>query len=111
MSISSQAVITTSNSHVSFQMFSKPTKQFSEADVPLVCNVLPLLFDLKQGLEALREDLEPSPVLRVAAHAALMMIDKYTILSEECEIYYFAIRESLFIYFCSPLIFFISSVS
>lgn len=68
---------------------------FSQAQVPLIVDVLPLLYDLKLSLEAIRDDPDEglSPIFRVAAHAAIMMVDKYTVFTEECEIYYIAIGE------------------
>lgn len=59
-------------------------------NVPLIVDVLPLLEDLSLSLEAIRDD-TASSVLRVAAHAAVMMTQKYSVFTSECEIYYIAI--------------------
>ncbi|KAF9441242.1 hypothetical protein P691DRAFT_799779 [Macrolepiota fuliginosa MF-IS2] len=74
-------------------IFDAPTKLFSQALVPLIAGVVPLLFELKLSLEALHDDEENklSPVMHIAAQAAILMIDKYTLFNEECEIYYIAI--------------------
>ena len=52
------------------------------------------------SLEQLRDDdtEELSPILRVAAQAAILMVDKYTILTEESEIYYITIGMSVFLW-------------
>lgn len=51
------------------------------------------------SLEQLRDDdtEELSPILRVAAQAAILMVDKYTILTEESEIYYITIGMCVFL--------------
>ncbi|KAF6749031.1 hypothetical protein DFP72DRAFT_793855, partial [Ephemerocybe angulata] len=74
-------------------IFEKATHLFSQAEVPLVIDVLPLLFNIRLSLIAMRDDSDPnlSAVIRVAAQAAIMMIHKYTVFTEECEIYYIAI--------------------
>lgn len=76
-----------------FQIFDKPTRLFSQVDVPLIVDVLPLFEDLQLSLEALRDDMKnpTSPVLRVAAQAALLMVEKYSVFTTECEMYYIAI--------------------
>ncbi|KAH6890700.1 hypothetical protein BKA70DRAFT_1035996, partial [Coprinopsis sp. MPI-PUGE-AT-0042] len=80
-------------------IFEEPTRLFSQAEVPLIVDVLPLLYDLRLSLESIR-DTGPTnaypntaaahAVVRVAAQAALMVLEKYTLFTEECEIYYFA---------------------
>lgn len=42
-------------------------------------------------MEVLRDDTSVLPIMRIAAQAAIMMVDKYTVLNEECEIYFIAI--------------------
>lgn len=65
---------------------------FSQAEVPLIVDALPLLFDLRQYLENIRDDEgDLSPVIRIAAQAAISMVNKYTVFTEDCEIYYAAI--------------------
>ncbi|KAH6894754.1 hypothetical protein BKA70DRAFT_1375748 [Coprinopsis sp. MPI-PUGE-AT-0042] len=78
------------------EIFEEPTRLFSQAEVPLIADVLPLLLNLKLSLVAIRDtdaasDGPAAPILRVAAHAAILMLEKYTLFTEECEIYYFAI--------------------
>ncbi|TEB22246.1 hypothetical protein FA13DRAFT_1921081 [Coprinellus micaceus] len=77
------------------RIFEEPTRLFSNASVPLIVNVIPAFDDLRLSLEGIRDDDDEenniSPVMRVAAHAALMMVDKYETMSWECPIYYVAI--------------------
>lgn len=69
------------------QLFKEPTLLFSRAEVPLVSNTLPMIQELEESLNLVRDDLELSKVMRVAAHASLMLLQKYHSLSDECEVY------------------------
>ena len=81
------------------QIFEELSCLFSTASVPLIVDVLPAFDDLRVSLELLRdyEDTSISSVLRVAAQAALLMVDKYEKLSWDCDIYYVAIGEPPFL--------------
>ncbi|KAF5325785.1 hypothetical protein D9611_000913 [Ephemerocybe angulata] len=76
-------------------IFDEPSRLFSAADVPLIVDVIPAFDDLRLSLEGIRDDDDNendiSPVMRVAAQAAIFMIDKYETLSWDCPIYYIAI--------------------
>ncbi|TEB22898.1 hypothetical protein FA13DRAFT_1640620, partial [Coprinellus micaceus] len=74
-------------------IFEEPSRLFSTASVPLIVDVLPAFDDLRVSLEGLRdyEEAPISPVLQVAAEAALLMVDKYEKLSWDCDIYYVAV--------------------
>ncbi|KAF9000961.1 hypothetical protein BDQ17DRAFT_1492731, partial [Cyathus striatus] len=69
------------------------TDLFSQKDVPLIMNVLPIFFDIWLSLTDILMDKKNRicPILKVAAKAALLMIEKYTILTSESEVYYIAI--------------------
>ncbi len=85
-------------------------------NVPLIVDVLPLFEDLSLSLKAIRDDdldhneesdrndsscddsgrsspetEKALPVLRIAAQAALLVVEKYSIFTSECEMYYIAI--------------------
>ncbi|TEB34431.1 hypothetical protein FA13DRAFT_1753516 [Coprinellus micaceus] len=74
-------------------IFEEPSHLFSTASVPLIVDVLPAFDDLRVSLKGLRdyEEAPISPVLQVAAEAALLMVDKYEKLSWDCDIYYVAV--------------------
>lgn len=72
-------------------IFDGPTKLFSRADVPLVMDTIPMLEDMETALKKVRAH-EPLPnVIRIAAEASLLVIDKYYALNDECEVYRIAI--------------------
>jgi hypothetical protein len=75
------------------QVFNGPTKLFSEANVPLIADAIPMLDTLEATMVNIRDaTLAPLPnVIRVAAEAALLLIDKYFSLTDECELYQIAI--------------------
>ncbi|KAI5890922.1 uncharacterized protein SCHCODRAFT_01171994 [Schizophyllum commune H4-8] len=74
------------------------TKEFSKKETPLVTEVLDGLEDVKAHLTLIRDSetnakgLPASPVVRVAAHAGLLMTTKYfSLTADECEAYKIAI--------------------
>lgn len=67
------------------------TLQFSRSQAPLVAESLPTLTDLQSALGRARDDAELPRVIRVAAHAAQLVAEKYNALSDECEVYKIAI--------------------
>lgn len=86
------------------QLFDTITNLFSQSSVPLVTEVLPALFDLRDSLAAVADDmvpdssisveeeLRPTPsVIRIAAYASVLMVDKYLDLIWDCDIYVIAI--------------------
>ncbi|KAF6753990.1 hypothetical protein DFP72DRAFT_813346 [Ephemerocybe angulata] len=87
------------------EVFDELSRMFSAASVPLIVDVIPAFEDLKLSLTAIRDDIqeddgddedtdpdsEVSPVMRVAAQAALLMVEKYYALTWDCPIYYIAI--------------------
>ncbi|KAF8994243.1 hypothetical protein BDQ17DRAFT_1251992, partial [Cyathus striatus] len=85
------------------EIFKEATDLFSQKDVPLIMDVLPIFFDIRLSLTDILMDKKNHicSILKVAAKAALLMVDKYTILTSESEVYYIAIGE-LFLYFMCP---------
>ncbi|KAF5345254.1 hypothetical protein D9756_011425 [Leucocoprinus leucothites] len=77
------------------ELFEEPTWQFSQKGVPLIVDVLPMLLELKLSMQAIRDsDTDDDPahdITRIAAQAVILVIDKYTIFTEDCEIYYISI--------------------
>jgi len=91
------------------QLFKDLTLLFSQAEVPLIVDALPMLFHLQESLKAVvldqvqdendeDEDVsnlstsgETPAVIRIAAHAGVLLIDKYMDLTWDCEIYVISI--------------------
>ena len=75
------------------QVFDAPTKLFSTAQVPLITEVLPNLDAIEASMIRVRDepDAELLDVVRVAAQAALLLIEKYYTLMNECDLYIIAI--------------------
>ncbi|KAF5357035.1 hypothetical protein D9756_006699 [Leucocoprinus leucothites] len=76
-------------------LFEEPTQQFSQKGVPLIVDVLPMLLELKLSMQAIHDsdtdDDLAHDITCIAAQAAILVIDKYTIFTEDCEIYYILI--------------------
>lgn len=83
---------------------------FSQAEVPLIVEALPMLYQLHDSLNAavldqppsLEEDDDPDDtapfcetpaVIRIAAHAGVLLMDKYMNLTWDCELYVISIGE------------------
>jgi hypothetical protein len=73
---------------------------FSQSQVPLIADVLPMLDSIEQSMKLVRDHIpdeededDPSVpnVVRVAAQAVLLLIDKYYSLMKDCELYVIAI--------------------
>ena len=80
---------------------------FSQAEVPLIAEALPMLFDLRRDMDAVVKDtppgqdddddddepvspLPPTPaVIWIAAYASIILIDKYIDLMKESKLYLF----------------------
>ncbi|KAF9527495.1 hypothetical protein CPB83DRAFT_768363, partial [Crepidotus variabilis] len=75
------------------KLFKDITLLFSQADIPLVVDVLPALFQLRDSMDLVVNDAPPPTpaVLRIAAKAASLLLDKYLNKIWECEIYTVAI--------------------
>jgi len=94
------------------QLFKNLTLLFSKAEVPLIAEALPLLYDLRRSMEAVVKDtppeddsdndndpLPPTPaVIRIAARASIILIDKYINLMKESKLYLFVISIFYFIF-------------
>ncbi|KAL1707230.1 hypothetical protein EV121DRAFT_278135 [Schizophyllum commune] len=82
------------------RIFIPATEAFSQKETPLISDVLEVLDDIKEDLTNIRDsplnlDKKPaSPVVRIAAHAGLLMTDKYFALMNDCEVYHIAIALS-----------------
>lgn len=78
------------------KLFDDATKIFSQAEVPLVVDVLPTLEELREGLIAARDDDENDvgDVIRVACQAGVLLVDKYSTFARDCDIYLIAIGAS-----------------
>ena len=60
--------------------------------MPLLAEAIPMLDNLKATMVNIQEaEAELPNVIRVAAQAALLLIDKYFSLTDECELYQIAI--------------------
>jgi hypothetical protein len=88
------------------QLFEPLTKKFSTANTPLIANVLEDLHTLHKSLMNVRDTARiksldgaerPNPdVIRVAAHAAILVYEKYIPKLHECEIYAISIGTALY---------------
>jgi hypothetical protein len=94
---------------ISKQLFKDVTQLFSQAEVPLIVDALPMLFHIHDSLNAAALDQphgdgddddddgslstsgETPAVIRIAAHAGVLLIEKYVDLIWDCEIYVIAI--------------------
>ncbi|KAF8987428.1 hypothetical protein BDQ17DRAFT_1258553 [Cyathus striatus] len=72
-------------------LFESFTLLFSMKDVPLVVEALPELENLELGLLAVQKDEHASNVICVAAQAALLVLDKYSVSTNDCEVYLISI--------------------
>lgn len=64
---------------------------FSKSDVPLIVEVIPEMEGIQRLLEAITNDLTLEPVCRVAAHAGLLVCEKYYRILDDCDAYTTAI--------------------
>jgi hypothetical protein len=72
----------------------EPTKLFSQKDTPLVPGAVPMLSRLETALRNVSNDSGVAEVIRVAAHAGVLLSEKYYTLLEECEVYSISIGMS-----------------
>jgi hypothetical protein len=68
--------------------------QFSQAEVPLAYEVIPMFEGLERELQNLQNDCEVPDMIHIAAQAALIMVGKYYALTDDCEVYRISISES-----------------
>ena len=73
------------------EIFHDITILFSEAEVPLVHEVIPMLEAMEHDLTRVRDSHELPTVIRIAAIAALLIISKYYALTDDNEVYRIAI--------------------
>ncbi|KAG2335249.1 hypothetical protein BDR05DRAFT_898746, partial [Suillus weaverae] len=73
------------------EIFDDLTNRFSQAEVPLVHEVIPMLERLEHMMVKVSHDTELSAIVRVAALAALQVIGKYYALTDDNEVYRIAI--------------------
>jgi hypothetical protein len=66
---------------------------FSQAEVPLIVDVIPMLEVLEISLAAVWQDPEDelTNTTRIAGQAALLLLNKYSMFTAECEVYQIAI--------------------
>ncbi|KAI5828050.1 hypothetical protein K523DRAFT_373910 [Schizophyllum commune Tattone D] len=82
------------------RIFVPVTEAFSQKEMPLISDVLEVLDDIKEDLTNIRDsplnlDKKPaSPIIRIAAHAGIIMTNKYFSMTDECEVYRIAIALS-----------------
>jgi len=69
------------------QIFEDITTLFSCADVPLVHKVVPMLTQLEEQLENVCDTSDLLKVIRIAAIASLLVVEKYSKLSDLSEVY------------------------
>ncbi|KAG1821484.1 hypothetical protein EV424DRAFT_1272293, partial [Suillus variegatus] len=73
------------------EIFDDLTNRFSQAEVPLVYEVIPMLEKLEHMMVEVSRDVELSAIVRIAALAALEVIGKYYALTDDNEVYRIAI--------------------
>ena len=65
--------------------------RFSQAEVPLVYEVIPMLERLEHSMVKVRDASTEPAVIRIAAEAALTMNGKYYALTDDNEVYHITI--------------------
>ncbi|QRV87680.1 hAT family dimerization protein [Ceratobasidium sp. AG-Ba] len=79
------------------EVFQEPTDRFSQAEVPLIHQVIPELLTLKARLGDIRDNTPQQkihPITQVAAQAALLVYEKYLGAIEESDIYVISVEDS-----------------
>ena len=82
------AVITVT---IATQIFEKVSKRFSQAEVPLIYEVLPMLVRLRRDLQQMSDNSRLPNVIRIAAIAGLLVLDKYDARFQDTEVYRIAL--------------------
>jgi hypothetical protein len=65
-----------------------------------VSNTIPMLEEVEESLEIVQDHTGMPAVICVAAHAGLLLAQKYHSMNDECEVYQIAISNN-YSYFCS----------
>ncbi|KAG2036217.1 hypothetical protein BDR03DRAFT_466694 [Suillus americanus] len=73
------------------ELFNDLTNVCSRAEVPLICDVVPMLESLEHSLDRVYNATEEPAVIRIAAKAALQIVGKYYALTDDDEVYRIAI--------------------
>ena len=73
------------------QIFEKISRRFSLSEVLLVYEVLPMLTRLHRDLLQMKEDDSLPDIIRVAAMASLLILEKYDNRYEQTEVYKIAV--------------------
>jgi len=76
---------------IATQIFEKISKRFSQAEVPLVYEVLPMLARLRRDLQQMSDNSGLPNVIRIAAIAGLLVLDKYDARLQDTEVYRIAL--------------------
>lgn len=79
------------------QIFEKISKRFSQAEVPLVYEVLPMLVRLCRDLQQMCDNSGLPNVIRIAAIAGLLVLDKYDVRFQDTEVYRIALGKNIWI--------------
>ncbi|KAG2337687.1 hypothetical protein BDR05DRAFT_764609 [Suillus weaverae] len=77
------------------ELFNNLTNIFSQAEVPLIYEVAPMLENLEHALDRVYNATEEPAVVRIAAKAALQVVGKYYALTDANEVCRIAIGEYL----------------
>ncbi|KIK76501.1 hypothetical protein PAXRUDRAFT_169752, partial [Paxillus rubicundulus Ve08.2h10] len=72
-------------------LLNDPTKLFSHAEVPLIPSAVPMLTTIENILRNVSNDTTVASVIHVAAHAGVLLSEKYYNIMEECEVYWISI--------------------
>ena len=73
------------------QIFDKISRRFSLAEVPLVYEVLPMLACLRRDLLQMKGDETLPDIIRIAAIASLLILEKYDNRYKQTEVYQIAV--------------------
>ncbi|QRV82276.1 AC transposase [Ceratobasidium sp. AG-Ba] len=75
------------------KIFQEVTLLFSQSDQPLLHEVIPVFLRMRRRLEIVREDKaqQLDPLIRVAAHSSLLVLEKYFELFKNSEVYWIAL--------------------
>ncbi|KIK90921.1 hypothetical protein PAXRUDRAFT_95593, partial [Paxillus rubicundulus Ve08.2h10] len=72
-------------------LLNDPTKLFSRVEVPLIPSAMPMLTTIKNILCNVSNNTTVTSVIRIAAHASVLLSEKYYNVMEECKVYQISI--------------------